>query len=210
MRPSVKSSLRSLLPGMPGSAHQLLRTVRCRAGTPSRQPSYCCLFCVEPDGLRLGRGNLARRQRMPSSAGVSRPWVTWSPQEMARISPYQLGRSLPTARLQPSRIVRTASGARRLLATHLRHSGCQPPLVDRPRHADASARPLMGPTWTRHGGSGGRWRWVGPTREPGDAVLSELQMQDTAAKVSEVCVETTVVVDTLGPARHRLLDRYLC
>ena len=34
-------------------------------------------------------------------------------------------------------------------------------------------------------------------------VLSELQMQDTAANVSEVCVETTLVVDTLGPARRR-------
>ena len=67
-----------------------------------------------------------------------------------------------------------------------------------------------GPTSTRHGGSDGRCRWADPTREPGDALLSELQMQDTAANVSEVCVETTVVVDTLGPTRHRLLDRYLC
>ena len=39
VRPSVKSNLRSLLPGMPGAAHQLLRTIQCRAGTPSRQPS---------------------------------------------------------------------------------------------------------------------------------------------------------------------------
>ena len=76
-----------------------------------------------------------------------------------------------------------------------------------------------GPTSTRHGGSDGRCRWADPTREPGDALLSELQMQDTAANVSEVCVETTVVVDTLGPARRRTYglcvtvrcsDRYLC
>ena len=232
VRPSVKSNLRSLLPGMPGAAHQLLRTIQCRAGTPSRQPSDCCLFCVEPDGLRLGRGNLARRRRGPSSAGVSRPWVACSPQEIARISPYQLGRSLPAARLQPNRIVRTTSEAPRVLATHLRHSGCQPPLADRPRHADASARPGTGRRDSRHWPHGrrlsGTRRSAPALSRPirhgcsthaktserswllligfllclGSNVLNEIQMQDTAAKVSDVCVETTVVVDTLGPARR--------
>ena len=44
-------------------------------------------------------------------------------------------------------------------------------------------------------------------------------LEDVWQKVSEVCVETTVVVDTLGPARHRTYglcvtvrcsDLYLC
>ena len=58
----------------------------------------------------------------------------------------------------------------------------------------------------QHSGALNSLDLVGGTRQQFMTTGSAFGLRTCAAKVSEVCVETTVVVDTLGPARRRTYD----